>query len=192
MLSCQSLGPVCKAVMYNKTTMTCSMGEVNEYPVKSGESLGAAMVFSKQEIQHGKNGPNSHNVLKLYVIGIYIFFLAAEHFMIIAKTPKIFVNASRSLKSSSKTWVTSCPVTIKFEYGGVLNAGAIGCSKDGECYHLKFGGMDWTYVGSFAAVFRDEGNAGVFDGAFWVFGGIGKSKITSRAADACLGDFTWC
>lgn len=97
--------------------------------------------------------------------------------MIIGKTPKIFVNASRSLKSSTKTWVEPCPVSIKFEYGGKLNAGAIGCSKDGECYHLKFGGLDWTSVANFAGGTRDEANAGVFDGKFWVLGGKGRQNI---------------
>ena len=71
------------------------------------------------------------------------------------------------------TWVKSCPETIKFEYGGRLDQGAIGCSKGGLCYHLKFGGVDWSFVGNFLSGFRDEGNAVVVDEKFWVLGGIG-------------------
>lgn len=102
-----------------------------------------------------------------------MFLITVEHFMIISTTPAIFANETRSLKSSSETWVTRCPVTIYFEYSGKWNEGVIGCSKEGECHHLKFGGLDWTFIANFTGGFRNQGNAGVFNGYFWVFGGRG-------------------
>ena len=95
--------------------------------------------------------------------------------MIISTTPRVFVNASRSLKTSGQNWVTEAPISIRYEYGDTWNGGVMGCSVAGDCYHLKFGGSEWTFVASFANGLRGQGNAGTYDGAFWVFGG--KSNL---------------
>lgn len=106
--------------------------------------------------------------------GLQQYSFTAEHMMIITPTPRVFVNASRSFKSLSQSWAPKAPIYVTSEYGAALNNGAFGCSRHGECYHLKFGGLDWTFVANFANGFRDQGNAGIYGGTFWVFGGKGN------------------
>ena len=55
LLGCQIKGPSCKAIQYVKSNLICSMGEVNEYPVKTSQELGASLTYSKRPIVIGKN-----------------------------------------------------------------------------------------------------------------------------------------
>ena len=102
-----------------------------------------------------------------------IYFLAG-HFMIVDRDPRIFDNGSRSLKTSQNTWVEPNSIGFFNKYGAEWRDGAIACSTDGECYHLKFGGSGWTYVGGpFVGGFRSGGYAVVMDEVYWVLGGKG-------------------
>lgn len=107
--------------------------------------------------------------------------------MIIATNPSVFVNASRSLMTEQEKWFQKCPVHIYFEYGSKWNNGVLGCSKEGECYHLKFGGSDWTFVANLAGGYRVQANSGTYGGKYWIFGGKGNKILFSNHLHLALG-----
>ena len=100
--------------------------------------------------------------------------VSGGHLMIVGKTPKIFVNATRSLKTVDNRWVEPATVSFDVKLSAEWRDGAIGCTFLGDCYHLKFGGTGWTYAGGpFVGGYRKGGVGFVIRGVYWVLGGAG-------------------